>query len=147
MVRLEYLRDLVRKHNEQAQDRQAKAFDKGKREREYKVGEEVWRRIFYLSSAEKGINAKLCEKFEGPYKIAEVLSPNIYLLDLDGKSQRLPMVHSGQLKPYVPRDPRWIPAEPVLIRKIIEDNLPEEPASGRVLRSHTRKQAAKGKGQ
>ena len=39
MVRLEYLRNLVR----QAQDRQEKAFDKGKREREYEVGEEVRR--------------------------------------------------------------------------------------------------------
>ena len=80
MVRLEYLRDY-----EQAQDRQAKAFDKGKREREYKIREEVWRRIFYLSGAEKGINAKLCKKFKVPYKIAEVLSPTIYPLDLDGK--------------------------------------------------------------
>ena len=96
----------MRKHNEQAQNRQAKACDKGIREREYKVGEEVWRRIFYLSSAEKGIKAKLCEKFEGPYKIAEVLSPTIYLLDLDEKSRHLPMVQSGQVKPYVLRDQR-----------------------------------------
>ena len=35
---IENVRELVRKHNEQAQERQAKAFDQGKREKMYKVG-------------------------------------------------------------------------------------------------------------
>ena len=77
------------------------------------VGEEVWRRIYYLSIAEIGINAKYSKKFEGPYKIAEVLSPTICLLDLDGKSTPLSMIQSGQLKAYVLRDPRCIPTESV----------------------------------
>ena len=65
--------------------------------------------------------AKLFEKLEGPYKIAEVLSSTIYLLDLEGKSQRLPMVHSSQLKEYIPRDPRWkAPEKTMPVRKLVE---------------------------
>ena len=63
-------------------------------------------RVHYLSSADKGVSAKLFEKLEGPYKIVEVLSPTVYLLDLKGKSQCLQLVHSSQIKLYVPRDPR-----------------------------------------
>ena len=108
MRRMENVRDLVRKHNEHAQERQVKTFDQGNQKKTYKVGEEVIRKVYYLSSVEKGVRAKLFEKFdEGPYKIAEVLSSTIYLLDLENKSQRLPMFHSNQLKLYVPRGPRW----------------------------------------
>ena len=53
------------------------------------------------------MSAKLFKKSEEPYKIAEALSPTIYLFALEGKSQRLPMVHSNQLKFYVPREPLW----------------------------------------
>ena len=86
MRRMKNVQDLVRKQNEQAHEQQAKAFNQGKQEKTYKVGQEVIRKVYYLSTAKKGVSAKLFEKFEGPYKIAEVLSPTIYLLDLEGKS-------------------------------------------------------------
>ena len=110
------------------------------------MGQEVLRKVYYLSNAEKGVSAKLFEKLEGPYKIVEVLSPTVYLLDLEGKSQRLPMVHSSQLKLYVPRDPRWnAPEKTIPVRKLVEP--PPEPTHDRVLRSQTRKLAEKGRGQ
>ena len=68
---MKHVRDMVRKHNEQAQEIQARAFDQGKREKTYKVGQEVIRKVYYLSNGEKGVCAKLFEKLEGPYKIAE----------------------------------------------------------------------------
>ena len=77
LARLEHVRDLVRKHNEKAQERQAKAFDKGKREETFVVGQEVCCKTHLLSNATKGISAKLCAKFEGPYKILLVLSPTM----------------------------------------------------------------------
>ena len=142
---MEHVRDLVRKHNEQAQERQAKAFDQGKQEKTYKVGQEVIRKVCYLSNAEKGLSAKLLTKFGDPYKILEVLSPTTYLLDLKGESLRLPMVHSSQLKLYIPRDPRWKAPETMApVRKLIEP--PPAPTHDRVLRSQTRKQPA-GRGQ
>ena len=66
------------------------------------------------------------DNFVGPYKIAEVLSLAIYLLDLDGKSKHFPMVGSGQLKPCVP----LIPTKPVLVREIITEILPSETRKG-----------------
>ena len=69
----------------------------------------------------------------------EALSPTVYLLDLEGKSQRLPMVHACKLKLYVPKDARWQQkSEAIPIIKLIEE--PYSPELGRVLRSHTRKQ-------
>ena len=72
MRRMENVRDLVRKHNEQAQERQAKAFDQDKQEKTFKVGQEVIRKVYYLSNAEKGVSAELFTEFEGLYKILEV---------------------------------------------------------------------------
>ena len=108
MKMLENLRDKVRKHNDKAQERQDKAFDQGKREVQFVAGQEVWRKSHHPSKAAKGINAKLREKLEGSYKISQVVSPTLYLLDLEGKSQRLPLVHVNQLRGYVPRKARWV---------------------------------------
>ena len=92
------------------------------------------------------MSAKFFEKFEGPYKIVEVLSPTIYLLDLEGKSLRLPMVHLKQLQSYVPREPRWkAPAKTIPVKKLVQP--PPEPTHDRVLHSQTRKLAEKRKGQ
>ena len=88
MRRLENVRYLVRKHNKQAQERQAKAFDQEKQDKTYK----------------KGVAAKLFTKFEDPCKILEVLSPATYLLDQPDDCLKLPKVHSNQLRLYIPRD-------------------------------------------
>ena len=68
------------------------------------MGQEVIRKVYYLSNAEKELSAKLFRKFEGPYKILEVLSPTTYLLELESDSLKTPKVHSNQLKLYIPRD-------------------------------------------
>ena len=145
MRRLENVRDLVWKHNEQAQERQAKAFDQGKQDKTYKVGQNVICKVHYLSNAEKGVSGKLFSKFEGPYKILKVLSPQTYLLDQPSNCLKLPKVHSSQLKLHVERDPRWNPPENTApARKLIEPR--PAPTHDRVLRSQTRKQAER-KGQ
>ena len=59
MRRMEHIRDLVRKHNEKAQQKLSKALDQGKQEKTYKFGQEVVRRVCYLSSVEKAVGAKL----------------------------------------------------------------------------------------
>ena len=120
LARLEHVRDLVRKHNEKAQERQAKAFDKGKREEMFVVGREVWRKTHFLSNAAKGISEKLCAKFEGPYKILEVLSPTVGF----GREKQAAAISTCQSVEEV-RAPRQ--------------------AMGRVLRSHTRKRQQQGK--
>ena len=53
----------------------------------------------------------------------------------------------GSAKSLCTSGPALYPYGVGLIRKIIEENLPEEPPSGRVPRSHTRRLVEKGKGQ
>ena len=52
-----------------------------------------------MSSAAKGIAAKLAPKFEGPYWITAVLGSNTYRLVSDG-GQVEEVVAADQLKPY-----------------------------------------------
>ena len=56
-----------------AQDRQASYYDAGRREPDFKPGDRVWKRSHTLSSAPKGIAAKLAPKFEGPYCVSSFM--------------------------------------------------------------------------
>ena len=67
-----------------AQDRQAGYYDAGRREPSFKPGDRVWKRSHPLSSAAKGIAAKLATKLEGPYWITDALGLNTYRLVGDG---------------------------------------------------------------
>ena len=109
------------------------------------MGQNVIRKVHYLSNAEKVMAEKLFTKFEGSYKILEVLSPAKYLLDQPSDCLKLPKVHSNQLKLHIEHYPRWnAPENTAPVRKLIEP--PPAPTHDRVLRSQTRKQA-EGKGQ
>ena len=61
------------------------------------------RKAHHLSDAVKKSNAKLAEKYEGPYEVVEILSPTVYVLR-QGKvaNRRLAKVHVSRLKRYVP---------------------------------------------
>ena len=100
--RLDGLPDLHQRAAAQAkaaQDRQASYYDAGRREPDFKPGDKVWKRSHTLSSAAKGIAAKLAPKFEGPYWITAVLGSNTYRLVSDG-GQIEEIVAADQLKPY-----------------------------------------------
>ena len=100
--RLDGLPDLHQRAASQAraaQDRQASYYDAGRREPDFKPGDKVWKRSHTLSSAAKGIAAKLAPKFEGPYWITAVLGSNTYRLVSDG-GQIEEVVAADQLKPY-----------------------------------------------
>ena len=53
------------------QERQAGYYNVGRREPTFKPGDRVWKRSHPLSSAAKGIAAKLAPKFKGPYWITD----------------------------------------------------------------------------
>ena len=90
-----------------AQDRQAGYYDAGRRESDFKPGDRVWKRSHLLSSAAKGIAAKLAPKFEGPYWITAVLGANTYRLVGEG-GQVEEVVAADQLKPYHGESPESI---------------------------------------
>ena len=90
MRRLDALRDLVAKFIDEAHERQAKYYNKGKKDIAFQVGDRVMRRVHVLSEASKRFNAKLAPKFEGPFIIKEILSPTVYLLESDeGKDRKM----------------------------------------------------------
>jgi hypothetical protein len=61
-------------------------------------GDMVMKRDHQLSSAIKGIAAKLTPKYSGPYTVVRVVSPVVY--DLKGQTgKRIPNVHVKDLKP------------------------------------------------
>ena len=61
------------------------------------------RKVHDLSDASKKFNKRLAPKYEGPFKIVEVKSPTVYILDsAERRSRRLAMIHVSELKRYVP---------------------------------------------
>ena len=130
--RLEALPGLHDKAAEQArvaQDRQASYYDVGRREPSFKPGDRVWKRSHPLSSAAKGIAAKLAPKFEGPYWITDALGPNTYRLIGEG-SQVEEVVAVDQLKPCHSEQPEESEAGASKARveeSVVEEGTPPGP--------------------
>ena len=101
MRRLEALRDLVRKNLDVARERQRKAYDKGRKDVRFNVGDLVLRKVHVLSSAINRFNAKLAPKYDGPYRVEEILSPTVYVLSTDS-AKRVAKAHVSEIKRYVP---------------------------------------------
>ena len=100
MKRLDALRDLVVKHIDDAQNRQARVYNKGRRHVEFHVGDIVLRRIKVLSNAAEGISGKLAEKWDGPFKIVEKMSPTVYRLE-GVNAKGYDMVDVSRLKRFI----------------------------------------------
>uniref|UniRef100_A0ABD2XIF1 Integrase catalytic domain-containing protein n=1 Tax=Trichogramma kaykai TaxID=54128 RepID=A0ABD2XIF1_9HYME len=101
---LDALRDLVAKHIDKAFARQTRAYDKGRKVVSFKEGDLVLRKTHPLSDRLKGRLSKLAPKFDGPFRIAKILGPDTYSLDLKG-GRSVPKVHSEYLQLYKPTKP------------------------------------------
>ena len=95
--------DLVQKQLQLANDKQAKYYNKNRRDLSFVVGDLVVRRNHILSAAAQNFAAKLAPKFTGPCLVKKVLSPVVYELG-DVDSHRISKVHISDLKPFVPPD-------------------------------------------
>ena len=99
MKRLDALRDMVSRHIDEAREVQRKHYSKGRKEAQFVVGYRVLRKAHHLSDAAKKCNAKLAEKYEGPYEVVEILSPTVYVLGQEEMAnRRLAKVHVSRLK-------------------------------------------------
>ena len=125
-----------------AQDRQASYYDAERREPSFKPGDRVWKRSHPLSSAAKGIAAKLAPKFEGPYWITDALGRNTYHLIGEGGHVE-EVVAADQLKPCHSEQPEEIkagagnaPVEESVVEEgtppwpTLADEPPAQPATG-----------------
>ena len=68
---------------------------------EFNVGDLVLRKQHSLSNAARAFSTKLDVKYAGPFKILELLSPEMYLLETSSKKQTA--------KTHVSEFKRWIP--------------------------------------
>uniref|UniRef100_A0ABD2WHR2 RNA-directed DNA polymerase n=1 Tax=Trichogramma kaykai TaxID=54128 RepID=A0ABD2WHR2_9HYME len=102
--RLDALRDLVSKHIDQAQTKQAAQFNRGRKEAKFFVGDKVWRKTHLQSDASKKFNSKLGPKYDGPYLISRVIAPTTYLLSpCEGTTRKISKAAASELKRYVER--------------------------------------------
>ena len=102
LKRLAALRELVKRHIDKEREKQTVRYNRGKRATFFSR-DLVLRRTHKLSSAVNQFNAKLAAKYDGPYKIVEVLSPSVYVLEQGSSDARKVLkVHVSDLKRYVP---------------------------------------------
>lgn len=88
---------IVRTRLAEGFQRQSHTYNLRRRPIRPQVGQNVYRRTQVLSSAARNFSAKLAPKYEGPFQISRVLSPNIVLLKAPG-SRRLDRAHVKDLK-------------------------------------------------
>ncbi|KAJ8049660.1 hypothetical protein HOLleu_02502 [Holothuria leucospilota] len=132
---LEHFRNIAKANIEIAQRRQKAQYDKKAKDPSYLPGQRV--RLYY-SKVPVGQNAKLWQKWVGPYYISQ-LGPN-YTMKLrrcsDNKAIKS-LVHANRLKPYYdPKDRPLFPPEDLhdyavdLDGDEILDSAPPTPSSG-----------------
>lgn len=64
-----------------------------------KIGDVVYRKTYILSNKSKNINASLCEKFSGPYKVIKIFNKVSYLIQSINNPETTIHAHITQLKP------------------------------------------------
>ncbi|CAB0036585.1 unnamed protein product [Trichogramma brassicae] len=97
--RLDAIRDLVALHIEKAHERQARHFNRGRKDIRFEVGDMVKYRTHHLSCGADSFNRKLGERYDGPVKITSVISPTVYTIDTPNK-KRVSKVNVNDLRVY-----------------------------------------------
>ncbi|KAF6210810.1 hypothetical protein GE061_013921 [Apolygus lucorum] len=99
MKKLEEIHHLVETHLLKASTDQGRRYNLRRRPEKFRIGDQVLRLSYNLSSAEDRSAAKLCHKYEGPFTVLSV-SPagTCKLQDSHGKDAGL--WHPSKLKPY-----------------------------------------------
>jgi hypothetical protein len=90
---------LAKEHMEAAQLRQQHWANQRRRDFTFQVGDQVWLSTENLRRAMVGA-PKLLPRFEGPYRVIQVVSPTAYKLELPASRRIHPVFHIHLLQPY-----------------------------------------------
>lgn len=93
----------ARENLEVARLEQTLQYNKGRRQVKYRVGDLVLRRTHPLSDAARGFCASLADRWDGPYRVSEQLTPVTYRLERCNSNEQSGPVHVSDLKAYVNR--------------------------------------------
>lgn len=103
LKRLPAIYDLVRKNLSKANERQAKNYNKNRRDVKFEIDNLVLKRTHVLSKKIDDFSAKLAPKYEGPCKIVKIVSPVIYdVKNLNTNKES--RVHIQDLKEFVSKN-------------------------------------------
>ncbi|KAL7292656.1 hypothetical protein TKK_0013782 [Trichogramma kaykai] len=87
-------------HLDKAHARQARHYNRGRKEVQFAEGDIVMRRTHHLSVSADGFNKKLGSRYEGPVKVLKVLSPSVYVVETPN-DKRVAKVDVNDLKQYI----------------------------------------------
>jgi transposase InsO family protein len=95
-----HMQELIHQHLLRAQDRMKRQADKGRSEREFAVGDNVFLKLqpYVQSSLARRANHKLSFRFFGPYKVIQKIGSVAYKLELPSSFSIHPVFHVSQLK-------------------------------------------------
>jgi len=79
---------------QRAQDKQKRNYDRTALDLQFNVGDKVFKRVGQIAP---GTSPKFTNKYEGPYTIDHVSTPNVTMINSLGKKE---VVHVNRLKPY-----------------------------------------------
>lgn len=77
MSKLVEMRDLVTQKIREASEKQAKYYNRHRRDVTFHVGDRVYRRFRTLSKAVDNKTAKFVKRFTGPYEVTKIISPSV----------------------------------------------------------------------
>lgn len=90
---------IVNTNLNKSHQRNAKHYNLRRRPAEFEVGDSVLKRNFVQSNAADYFSSKLTDRYVGPYKVKQKISPNVYQLeDISGK--QIGNWHVSDLKQY-----------------------------------------------
>jgi hypothetical protein len=107
----------AKRHIRLAQERQKKHYDKGRRDMEFHVGDQVFlnsRNISLRRTGDTSSTMKLMPKWLGPFPIIEVIGKGAYRLELPETMKAHNVFNVVSLKPYL-TDGRAQPPAPILL--------------------------------
>lgn len=116
------LQEQAKENCTQAQKRQLRNYNKGRRELSFKNQDRVWLRNFPQSSALQHFSAKLAPKWKGPYRVIKQLGPLSYEIALESNGEDVRTTHVTNLKACYPTAADMEAYEKQRLREIFQDS-------------------------
>ena len=100
MARMNSVYNIIREEILNSQDVYLKYYNRNTKQKCFKIGDLVLCKTHFLSDASKGFTAKLAPKRDGPYRVIEIVTPNVYDIEHIDTHQKIMKAHANELSPF-----------------------------------------------